>query len=151
MSNNGKNKCAYVARPPNKNDPTPFFKGPSRSRRLATIQPRHWLEIHFYFPLFDKYLKQRQRVRRTWQESPFISFKFLMASGLNTENNPNKCEELKIVASSNKIKFWSAAPPRTLNPAAPSPPLETPGKSVIALMTSASPKTTGICLIVEAC
>ena len=55
-----------------------------------------------------------------------------------------------MVASSSKIKFWSAAPPRTLNPAAPSPPLDTPGRRVIALMTSASPNTTGICLILEA-
>ena len=34
-----------------------------------------------------------------------------------------------MIASSNKIKFWSALPPLTLKPEAPSPALETPGRS----------------------
>ena len=72
-----------------------------------------------------------------------------MASGLNTEKKPNTCDELKIVASSNRIKFWSAPPPRTLNPDAPSPALVTPGSNKIDFKTSTSPKTTGILLIAE--
>ena len=53
------------------------------------------------------------------------------------------------MASSRRIKFWSAAPPRTLNPEEPSPAFVTPGNKVIALITSDSPRTTGICLIVD--
>ena len=52
------------------------------------------------------------------------------------------------MASSNRIKFWSADPPLTLNPDAPSPALVTPGNRIIDFIMSASPKTTGICLIV---
>ena len=74
---------------------------------------------------------------------------FLIASALNTEKNPNSYPELKIIASSNKIKFWSAAPPLTLKPVAPSPPLETPGRRVIDLIISTSPKAAGI-LFIEA-
>ena len=71
-----------------------------------------------------------------------------MASGLKTEKNPNTCEELKIVASSKSIKFWSAPPPRTLNPEAPSPAFVTPGSNKIDFKTSTSPKTTGIFFMV---
>ncbi|MNE49462.1 hypothetical protein D3C80_1439820 [compost metagenome] len=77
------------------------------------------------------------------------NFKSLIASGLKTEKKPKTCEELNIVASSNKIKFWSAPPPRTLNPEAPSPALVTPGSNKIDLRTSTSPRTTGIFLMVE--
>ena len=77
------------------------------------------------------------------------NFTFLITSGLNTEKKPNKWDELKTIASSNKIKFWSAAPPLTLNPDAPSPALVTPGNRIKDFIISASPKTTGICLIVE--
>ncbi len=72
-----------------------------------------------------------------------------MASGLKTEKKPKTCEELNIVASSNRIKFWSAPPPRTLKPEAPSPALVTPGSNKIDFKTSTSPKTTGIFLMVE--
>ena len=67
---------------------------------------------------------------------------------MNTEKNPKRCDELKIVASSNKIKFWSAPPPRTLKPDCPSPALVTPGNVNNALIISTSPRTTGIFLIV---
>jgi len=53
-----------------------------------------------------------------------------------------------MVASSNNIKFWSAAPPRTLKPEDPSPAFVTPGNNRIDFITSASPKTTGTCFIV---
>ncbi len=71
-----------------------------------------------------------------------------MASGLKTEKKPNKCDELNIVASSKRIRFWSAAPPLTLNPEEPSPALVTPGSSKMDFTTSASPSKTGIFLIV---
>ena len=67
---------------------------------------------------------------------------------MNTEKNPKTCEELKTIASSSKIRFWSAEPPLTLKPDAPSPALVTPGSKIIDFIISASPKTTGICLIV---
>ena len=70
-----------------------------------------------------------------------------MASGLKTEKNPKTWDELKMVASSNNIKFWSAPPPRTLKPEAPSPAFVTPGSNKRDLRTSTSPSTTGIFLI----
>ena len=50
-----------------------------------------------------------------------------------------------MVASSNRIRFWSAEPPRTLKPDAPSPALVTPGSNCMVLSTSGSPKTAGVC------
>jgi len=79
---------------------------------------------------------------------PLNNLTSLITSGLKTEKNPNTCEELKTIASSNRIKFWSAAPPLTLKPDAPSPAEVTPGSRIIDLMMSDSPKTTGICFIV---
>ena len=75
---------------------------------------------------------------------PLISFTSLTASGLKTEKKPNKCEELYTGASSSKTKFWSIPPPRTLNPVAPSPTVDTPGNSCTDLTTSVSPKSAGI-------
>ena len=40
------------------------------------------------------------------------------------------------MASSNKIKFWSPAPPLTLNPPVPSPALDIPGSNVIVFKRS---------------
>lgn len=77
---------------------------------------------------------------------PLNNFKSLIASGLKTEKNLNKCDELKIMASSQRIRYWSAAPPRTLNPEAPSPVFVTPGSNNIDLMILASPRITGIFL-----
>ena len=81
---------------------------------------------------------------------PLYSFTSLIASGLNTEKKPNKCEELKTMASSKRIKFWSAAPPLTLKPEAPSPALVTPGSNKRDFKTSASPKITGIFFMLAA-
>ena len=63
------------------------------------------------------------------EETVPITKNFYISKVLNTEKSPNKWEELKMVASSKRIRFWSAPPPRTLNPDAPSPALVTPGKS----------------------
>ena len=52
------------------------------------------------------------------------------------------------MASSNSIRFWSPAPPLTLNPPVPSPALETPGSNWIVFKRSDSPNKTGVCLIV---
>ena len=79
---------------------------------------------------------------------PLNNLTSFITSGLKTEKNPNTCEELKTIASSKRMRFWSAAPPLTLNPEAPSPAEVTPGSKMIDLIMSDSPKTTGICLIV---
>ena len=46
------------------------------------------------------------------------------------------------------MRFWSVAPPRTLNPDEPSEADCTPGSSVMDLMTSTSPISAGIFLMV---
>ena len=48
----------------------------------------------------------------------------------------------------NRMRFWSALPPRTLKPPDASPTLLTPGRVRTALMTSPSPKADGILFIV---
>ena len=70
-----------------------------------------------------------------------------MASELNTEKNPIRWEALKTVASSSKIRFWSADPPLTLKPLLPSPAGLIPGNSWMVFKTSFSPNNTGMLLI----
>jgi hypothetical protein len=60
-----------------------------------------------------------------------------MASGIKTEEKHERGEE-KMVARSNKIKFWSAPPLRTLKPEAPSPALVTPGSNKSDFIMSTS-------------
>ena len=75
---------------------------------------------------------------------PLYSFRSLTASGLKTDKNPSRCEELYTGASSNRTKFWPTEPPLTLKPEAPSPTELTPGSNWIALMISFSPRKVGI-------
>ena len=78
---------------------------------------------------------------------PLISSTFLMASALNTEKKPNKCEALYTGVPSSRIRFWSGEPPRTYRPLLPSPPPCTPGSSCSTFSTSVSPKSAGSSLI----
>ena len=61
--------------------------------------------------------------------------------------NPNRCDDEYTGASSSKIRFWSALPPRTLNPLDASPTVLTPGKRVRVRTMSVSPNSCGIFLI----
>ena len=55
-----------------------------------------------------------------------------------------------MVLSLNRIRFWSADPPLTLNPAEASPTLFTPGSVRTAFNTSPSPNAVGTFLRVLA-
>ena len=64
-------------------------------------------------------------------------------SGLKPENTPNRWDGLYTVPPLNNTRFWSVAPPLTLNPLEASPTDFTPGRVRIILTTSDSPNTIG--------
>ena len=73
----------------------------------------------------------------------------LTISGLKPENIPNRWDGLYTVPPLNKTRFWSVAPPLTLNPLEASPTDFTPGSVRIILTTSDSPNTIGTFFILS--
>ena len=92
---------------PTKKDPFSFLIGPSRSNLLEIdpIPPLPWNS--FLFPSFW-YISKTEETLPPYLAGipPLYNLRFLIASGLKTEKNPNKCEELNTLASSNRIKFY---------------------------------------------
>ena len=69
-------------------------------------------------------------------------------SGLKEEKIPNIWVGLYMVLPLKRIRFWSDAPPLTLNPPEASPTDLTPGRVMTAFRMSPSPKAVGILEIV---
>ena len=118
--------CPFAVRRPTPRDPATFFSFPSRPLISRT----------------DDNLPPYSAGIELLNSSTSVT-----TSGLNAENRPNRWVGLYMVPSLKRIRFWSVAPPRTLNPPDASPTDLTPGNVTSTLSTSASPNTVGTCLI----
>ena len=76
----------------------------------------------FLFPSFDP-ISRTEEILPPYRLGipPLYNVTSFIMSELTAEKKPKKCEELYIGAPYSRIRFWSAEPPLTLNPAEPSP------------------------------